>query len=85
MMPEGEKERFLDRQENVDRLLWGVTLVGGLLLLVDFFFHRHIYHSWEHLWGFYGIFGALAIVVLVQMAKGLRRLVMRNKDYYESD
>jgi hypothetical protein len=85
MRPEGEKERFLDRQGNVDRLLWGVTVVGVVLLLVDFLFHRHVYHSWERLWGFYGIFGALAIVVLVQMAKGLRRLVMRDEDYYESD
>lgn len=84
-IPEGEKERFLDRQENVDRLLWGVTIIGVLLLLVDVVYHRHIYHSWEHLWGFYGIFGAVSIVVLVQLAKGLRKLVMRDEDYYESD
>ena len=85
MKPEGEKERFLDRQENVDRLLWGFTILGVITLLVDFFFHRHTYHSWEHLWGFYGIFGALSIVVLVQLAKALRKLVMRDEDYYESD
>jgi len=85
MKPEGEKERFLDKQENVDRLLWGATVVGVLLLLVDFFFHRHIYHPWEHLWGFYGIFGAVAMLVLVQLAKWLRKLVMRDEDHYESD
>ena len=85
MKPEGEKERFLDRQENVDRLLWVFTGLGLAVLVVDFFFHRHVYHSWEHLWGFYGIFGALAIVVLVQLAKGLRKLVMRDEDHYESD
>jgi len=85
MRPEGEKERFLDRQENVDRLLWGVTVVGVLLLLADLLFHRHVYHSWERIWGFYGIFGAVAIVVLVQLAKGLRKLVKRDEDYYESD
>ncbi len=85
MKPDGEKERFLDRQQNVDRLLWGFTVLGILALLVDFFFHRHIYHPWEHLWGFYGIFGALGIVVLVQLSKLLRKLVMRDEDYYESD
>lgn len=84
-IPEGEKERFLDRRENVDRLLWGVTVVGAILLLVDFLYHRHVYHSWEHLWGFYGIFGAISIIVLVQTAKGLRKLVMRDEDHYESD
>lgn len=85
MKPEGERKRFLDRQENVDRLLWGFTLLGLAVLLVDFFYHRHIYHPWEHLWGFYGIFGFLGIVFLVQAAKGLRRLVWRDEDYYESD
>ena len=85
MKPQGEKERFLDRQENVDRLLWGFTGLGLAVLAVDLFFHRHIYHPWERLWGFHGIFGALAIVLLVQLAKGLRKLVMRDEDYYESD
>lgn len=85
MKPEGEKERFLDRRENVDRLLWGVTVLGVILLAVDLFFHRHIYHPWEHLLGFYGLFGALGIVVLVQLSKVLRKLVMRDEDYYESD
>jgi hypothetical protein len=85
MKPDGERERFLDRQSNVDRLLWGFTVLGVLVLAVDLFFHRHIYHSWEHLWGFYGIFGAVGIVVLVQLSKVLRKLVMRDEDYYESD
>ena len=85
MKPEGEKERFLDRQENVDRLLWAFTVLGCAVLAVDFFFHRHAYLSWEHVWGFYGLFGGVGIVVLVQAAKGLRRLVMRDEDYYESD
>ena len=84
-IPEGEKERFLDRQENVDRLLWGTTVVGVLLILADFVYHKHVYHDWENLWGFYGIFGAVSIIVLVQLAKGLRKLVMRDEDYYESD
>jgi hypothetical protein len=85
MRPKGEKDRFLDRKGNVDRLLWGATALGLGLLLVDFFFHRHVYHPWERLWGFYGIFGAAGIVLLVQLAKVLRRLVGRSEDYYESE
>ena len=83
MKPRNEKERFLDRQENVDRLLWGVTIAGVVLLLADLVYHRHIYHPWEHLPGFYGVFGVISIIVLVQAAKGLRKLVMRDEDYYE--
>ena len=41
--------------------------------------------AWNPSGWFYGLFGAVGIVVLVQAAKGLRRLVMRDEDYYESD
>ena len=85
MKPEGEKERFLDRPENVSRLLWGFTIVGLALLFVDLVYHLHVYHPWENLLGFHGLYGAVGIVVLVQFSKGLRKLVMRDEDYYESD
>ena len=57
MKPDGEKERFLDRQENVDRLLGG-SLVCVLLVLVDLAGRvlpssRLVGdHPWEHLLGF---------------------------------
>jgi hypothetical protein len=85
MKPDGKKDGFLDRQKNVDGLLWALTALGVAILAVDLFYHRHIYHPWERLWGFYGVFGAVGIVVLVQLAKVLRRMVMRDEDYYESD
>ncbi len=85
MKASGERARFLDRQRNVDRLLWGATALGVIVILSDFFFHRHVYHPWENFRGFYGVFGAVGIVLLVQLAKALRRLVMRDEDYYESD
>jgi drug/metabolite transporter (DMT)-like permease len=85
MTPNPERERFLDKRRNVDGLLWGFTVLCALILLVDFFFHRHVYHPWEGNWGFYGIFGFIGIVLLVQAAKGLRRLMMRDEDYYESE
>ena len=85
MKPESEKEWFLDKRKNVDRLLWGFTVLCALVLLVDFVFHRHVYHSWEEMWGFYGIFGFVGIWVLVQASKVLRWLVKRDEDHYESD
>ena len=84
-MPQGERARFLDKQENVDRLLWGATVVGILILLVDFFFHRHSYHPWERLWGFYGIYGFIGVSLLVLAAKQLRKVVKRPEDYYDAD
>lgn len=34
-------------------------------------------------WGFYGIYGFIACVILVVAAKGLRKLVMRAENYYD--
>lgn len=50
---------------------------------MDLFIHRHIYHSWESFTGFYAFYGFLACVVLVLLARELRKLVMRDEDYYD--
>ncbi|WP_019530064.1 hypothetical protein [Dasania marina] len=39
--------------------------------------------TWQSSWGFYGIYGFTACVILVIAAKGLRKLVMRPEDYYD--
>jgi drug/metabolite transporter (DMT)-like permease len=82
MKQNDERQRFLDKPENVGRLLWAFTVLCVLVLLADFFFHRHTYHPLEEMWGFYGVFGFLGIVGLVQAAKGLRKLMGRNEEYY---
>jgi len=33
-------------------------------------------------WGFYALYGFVACVLLVLLAKEMRKLVMRNEDYY---
>ena len=37
----------------------------------------------EHVFGFYGLFGFVACVALVLIAKQLRRVLMRPEDYYD--
>jgi hypothetical protein len=82
--PPGEKLHVFDRPENVRRLLLALYIVCGVLLVADFFLERHIYHPWERLPGFYPIYGWLSIVVLVLLAKQLRRIVMRDEDFYDA-
>ena len=43
-----------------------------------------MHHPWEALFGFYGIYGFVACVILVLLAKEMRRILMRREDYYES-
>jgi hypothetical protein len=78
------KTYWLDRKENVTKLYLGMWVVGIVLLVVDLVVHRH-----EDVWfagwfGFYAVYGFLACVALVLTAKALRRVLMRDEDYYES-
>ena len=66
-------------------LLRGFYALCGLLFVLDFIIHRHASRDWEQLPGFYAIYGFAAFVVLVLVAKLLRKLVMRKEDYYDVD
>ena len=53
--------------------------------LLDFILHRHAMHEWEHLTGFYALFGFTAYLAIVFGANLLRKLVGRKEDYYDVD
>jgi hypothetical protein len=86
MRGNNERKQYLfDRPHNVSRLFrmfYGACL---LLLVLDFILHRHVIHAWERLPGFYAVFGFVACVTLVLIAKQLRRLLRRREDYYDVD
>ena len=79
-----KKKYWLDEDRNVRKLYISLWVVGGLLLLGDFIIHRHEYISEAGWFGFYGFYGFVGCVILVLAAKLLRKLVMRNEDYYDS-
>ena len=65
------------------RLVWSLYVVCALLLAIDVFVPKHGPFAIEHVFGFYGLFGFIACVVLVLVAKQLRRVLMRPEDYYD--
>ena len=83
--PLQDKVHLFDKPENVQRLLRGFYAVCALLVVADFFAHRHIEHSWERLPAFYAIYGFVSCVVLVVIAKEMRKFLMRPEDYYDHD
>ena len=81
-----DKHRYLfDRPRNVTWLFRVFYAACLILLLLDFVLHRHAEHGWERLPGFYAVFGFVACVTLVLVAKQLRRLLKRPEDYYDVD
>lgn len=61
--------------------LYAVCLV---LLVADLLVHRHTYNSLEQVPLFYALYGFAALIFAVLVAKGLRALVKRDEDYYDS-
>ena len=80
-----DKAYFFDKQKNIDLFLRVFYVICVILFVADFFIHRHVSITWEEMPTFYASYGFIACVVLVLVAKGLRKLVMRREDYYETD
>jgi len=78
-----DKKHLFDDPKNVQRLLYALYAACALAVIGEFFVHRHVDHPWEALFNFYSVYGFAAIVVLVLLAKELRRLVWRKEDYYD--
>ena len=54
-----------------------------LLLVVDFIIVKHGHFPWEKAPGFYAVYGFMACVSLIFLAKILRLMVKRKEDYYD--
>lgn len=81
---DNEKKYLFDKPQNIKRLLYILYASCALLFVLDFVVHRHVYHRWENLWGFYPIYGFVGCVVLVLIAKWMRTFLMRPEDYYDN-
>lgn len=83
MDPNKEPQDFFDKPENVQKMLKVFYVICGLLVVADFVVHRHIYHDWEKIPAFYAIYGFVGCVVLVLVAREMRKFLMRGEDYYD--
>ncbi len=74
---------IFDNPKNVGkfRIFLYITLV--LLLVSEFFIHKHHGFAWEDFPGFYAVYGFISYVFLIFVAKILRKIVMRKEDYYD--
>ena len=79
-----DKPGIFDSPRNVKRLLVIFFSLTGVILAIDFFYHKHAIFPWEEYFGFYAAYGFVACVILVIISKYvLRPLVMRKEDYYD--
>ena len=74
---------WLDRPESGNRIFYGLLTVCVGLLLADFFYHKHVHFHQEEWFGIYGFFGFAAFFFIVLAGKQLRKILMRDADYYD--
>ena len=82
-MDDREKRHVFDNPRNVKRAIYVLYAVCALALAGDFIVRRHVDHPWEGIFGFYPVYGFGACVLLVLIAKEMRKVLMRKDDYYD--
>ena len=75
--------KIFDDPQNVRRLLVTFYLALTLLLIVDFFVHKHAEFTWERFPDFFAVYGFVSCVGLIFIAKILRFFVKRREGYYD--
>ena len=83
MSEQQENPDFFDKPENISKMLKVFYGLCVLLVVADFIVHRHIYHSWENMPAFYAVYGFVGCVALVIVAKAMRKVLMKEEDYYD--
>jgi hypothetical protein len=81
--PPQERRHMFDNPRNVRRVVYALVAICVVSFGLDFAIHRHVHHPWEVLPGFYALYGFVACVLLVLIAKELRKILMRKEDYYD--
>jgi len=83
-MKKNKEFDLFDKPENIKKLWIMLYVVCGLLVVPDFFTHRHSYFGFDGLFGFYALLGFISCAVLILFSK-LVGLVLKVKEgYYDN-
>ncbi len=75
--------KIFDKPKNVKRLLNCFYVALVLLLIIDFFIHKHAEFPWEGVPDFFAAYGFVSCVLLIFIAKLLRIFIKRKENHYE--
>ena len=82
MTPKKEFDYF-DKPENIKKLWIMLYVVCGLLVVPDFFTHRHAYFGFDGFFGFYAILGFVSCAALILFSKLAALFLKAKEDYYD--
>ncbi|MFK8027495.1 MAG: hypothetical protein AB8C40_05485 [Gammaproteobacteria bacterium] len=67
----------------INFVVYALYALCAALLLVDVFYHKHGHFAFEEWFGFYAFYGFIGCVAIVLSAIQLRKILMRDEDYYD--
>lgn len=67
----------------INFIVYALYAICAALLLVDVFYHKHGHFEFEEWFSFYAIYGFIACIAIVLSAIQLRKILMRDEDYYD--
>lgn len=82
MKPKKEFDWF-DKAENKKKLWIMLYAVCGLLVVPDFFTHRHPHFGFDGFVGFYALFGFVSCAALILFSKLVALVLKAKEDYYD--
>jgi len=82
-MKPGDDRDWFDDPRNGRIVFWIIAAICAVVTLADLLYHKHVHYGWEGWSGIHGLYGFASCVLLVLAAKELRKLVMRDEDYYD--
>lgn len=76
---------FFEKKSTINALIVLTVVICAGFGAAEFFIHRHGHFGEDGIPLFYGIYGFIAFFGLVLVGKQLRKLIMRDEDYYDRD
>ena len=74
---------YFDKPENQKKMWIMLYSICGILLIFDFFTHRHEYFGFDGIFGFYAILGFISCAVLILFSKLVGLFLKAKEDYYD--
>jgi hypothetical protein len=74
---------YFDKPENIKKLWIMLYAVCGLLVVPDFFIHRHPHFGFDGFFGFYAILGFVTCAALILFSKVVGLVLKAREDYYD--
>jgi flagellar biosynthesis protein FliR len=74
---------WFDDPKNVNKVVRTLIALCIASVVADLFYDKHTHYGFQGLIGFDAIYGFVSCVLLVLAAKQLRKVLMRDEDYYD--